>query len=167
MALTPYRTLAAAGLLAWAAIAGANGSTGGATGGTAMPGGSGADIAAGTATGSGSAGTAGSGGGAAATSAATGGGTAAKPGSPGAAASQGKELFTSGTAPSCAVCHVLRDANATGNIGPNLDELRPDAARVAHAVKNGFENMPAFGNALSDADIQALSRYVEQATAGK
>jgi cytochrome c6 len=159
-----YGTLIAAWLLAWAAMAGANG-TGGATG-VAAPGVTGATAATDTTTGSVSVGTTGSGG-AAATSATAGGGAAGKPGAPGATASQGKQLFTGGTTPSCAVCHVLRDANATGNIGPDLDEMRPDAARVAHAVKNGFENMPAFGNALSDSDIQALSRYVEQAAAGK
>jgi cytochrome c6 len=155
--------LTAAGLLVWAVTAGANGAA--VAAGDTGSGASGASTAAGNAAGSGSAGTTASSG--AATGSAGGGGSAAKPGAAGGGAGQGKELFNSGTTPSCAVCHVLRDAEATGNIGPNLDELRPDAARVAHAVKNGFENMPAFGNVLSDAQIQALSRYVEQAAAGK
>lgn len=78
------------------------------------------------------------------------------------AADEGRRLFTSGTTPSCTACHALRDANATGAIGPDLDELRPDAARVRSAVAQGFENMPAFGNVLSKAQIDALAQYVER-----
>ena len=84
------------------------------------------------------------------------------------AATEGKKVFTGGATPSCAICHALRDANATGNIGPDLDALKPDAARVRNAVQKGFENMPAFGHVLSAAQIDAVSQYVEQATkAGK
>ena len=74
-----------------------------------------------------------------------------------------RKLFTSGTTPSCAICHTLRDANATGNIGPDLDALKPDAARVRNAVEKGFENMPAFGHVINAAQIDAVARYVEQA----
>jgi len=82
------------------------------------------------------------------------------------ATSEGRRLFTGGTTPSCAVCHTLRDASGSGNIGPDLDELKPDAARVANAVQKGFENMPAFGHVLSPAQIDTLARYVAGA-AGK
>lgn len=84
-------------------------------------------------------------------------------GAAGGAAADGKKLFTSGTTPSCATCHVLRDAKATGNIGPDLDALKPDAACVRNAVQNGFENMPAFGHVLNTAQIDALAQYVQQA----
>jgi mono/diheme cytochrome c family protein len=90
--------------------------------------------------------------------------SAAGPG--GGGASEGRKLFSGGTTPSCATCHALRDAGAAGNIGPDLDELKPDAGRVRNAVQKGFENMPAFGHVLSDGQIDAISRYVEQA-AGK
>jgi sulfite dehydrogenase len=95
--------------------------------------------------------------------------TEAKAGAPGASAgdmSEGRRLFTGGTTPSCAVCHTLRDASGSGNIGPDLDELKPDAARVAAAVQKGFENMPAFGHVLSPAQIDTLAHYVAGA-AGK
>lgn len=95
--------------------------------------------------------------------------TEAKAGAPGAGASaesEGRRLFTGGTTPSCAVCHTLRDAGGSGNIGPDLDELKPDAVRVAAAVQKGFENMPAFGHVLSPAQIDTLARYVAGA-AGK
>lgn len=81
----------------------------------------------------------------------------------GGASAEGRTLFVSGTTPSCATCHALRAADATGNIGPDLDALKPDAARVRNAVQNGFENMPAFGHALNAAQIDALAQYVEQA----
>lgn len=81
----------------------------------------------------------------------------------GGASAEGKKLFSSGTTPSCGTCHTLRDANASGNIGPDLDELKPDAARVRNAVQQGFENMPAFGHVLNTAQIDAVAQYVEQA----
>ncbi|AEG93016.1 conserved hypothetical protein [Ramlibacter tataouinensis TTB310] len=73
----------------------------------------------------------------------------------------GRKLFTSVT-PACALCHKLKDAEAEGAVGPSLDELRPDQARVAKALKNGIGQMPAFPQ-LSEAEVQALARYVERA----
>jgi mono/diheme cytochrome c family protein len=75
---------------------------------------------------------------------------------------EGRKLFGSVT-PSCAVCHSLKDAGAAGQIGPSLDELKPDAARVAKALKAGIGQMPAFTQ-LTEEQIQALARYVERAT---
>jgi len=74
----------------------------------------------------------------------------------------GRKLFGSVT-PACALCHTLKDAGATGTVGPSLDELKPDAARVVKALRNGIGQMPAFPH-LSEAQIQALARYVENAT---
>jgi mono/diheme cytochrome c family protein len=73
----------------------------------------------------------------------------------------GRKLFTSVT-PACALCHTLKDAGATGTIGPSLDELKPDAERVAKALRNGIGQMPAFPQ-LNEAQVQALARYVEKA----
>jgi cytochrome c6 len=75
---------------------------------------------------------------------------------------EGKRLFTAGAQPPCALCHALKDAKAEGAIGPSLDELKPDAARIAKAVKNGIGQMPAFSQ-LTEAQVQAIARYVEQA----
>ena len=75
---------------------------------------------------------------------------------------EGRKLFSSVT-PACALCHTLKDAGATGEIGPSLDELKPDAARVAKALRNGIGQMPAFPQ-LTEAQVQALARYVEKAT---
>jgi sulfite dehydrogenase len=74
----------------------------------------------------------------------------------------GRKLFTSVT-PACNLCHALRDANAEGAVGPSLDELKPDRERVVKALKNGIGQMPAFRH-LSEAEVQALARYVEEAS---
>jgi mono/diheme cytochrome c family protein len=78
------------------------------------------------------------------------------------AAAQGKQLFTQ----NCAGCHTLGDANATGNVGPNLDDLKPDEATVNRQVTNGGGGMPAFKGQLSGPEIQAVSQYVSS-VAGK
>ena len=77
---------------------------------------------------------------------------------------QGKKLFTQGTTPACALCHTLRDAGSEGAVGPILDELKPDAVRVANALRNGLGNMPAYKGTLSEAQIQALAHYVAKAS---
>jgi cytochrome c6 len=74
---------------------------------------------------------------------------------------EGRKLFTE-VAPACALCHKLKDAGAEGEIGPSLDELKPDHDRVVKALRNGIGQMPAFPH-LSEAQIQALARYVSGA----
>lgn len=85
-----------------------------------------------------------------------------------AALAQGRQLFLKGATPACALCHTLQDAGAEGAVGPVLDELRPDAARVLTALRNGIGQMPSYRATLSDAQMQALAQYVARATgAGK
>ena len=64
----------------------------------------------------------------------------------------------------CASCHALSDAGSQANIGPNLDEIRPDLNRIIMAVKNGIGVMPAFEGMLSEEEINAVSHYVYKAT---
>ncbi|WP_420542616.1 c-type cytochrome [Simplicispira suum] len=78
----------------------------------------------------------------------------------------GKQLFISGTAPSCAVCHTLQDAGTEGAIGPILDDLKPTAARVKKAVMEGVGVMPSFAQKLTAAQIDALALYVSRASGG-
>lgn len=80
-----------------------------------------------------------------------------------AAAPDGKKIFASA---GCAGCHTLKAAGASGNVGPNLDTLKPDAARVTHQVEVGGGAMPSFKSTLSAAEIKAVSDYVA-ASAGK
>lgn len=85
---------------------------------------------------------------------------------PPASEDEGRKVFMQGAQPSCAVCHALSAAGAAGNIGPNLDEMKPDAARVRRAVKQGIGGMPPFGETLSDAQIDAVAQYVARAAGG-
>lgn len=79
---------------------------------------------------------------------------------------EGRALFVSGATPPCAICHTLKDAGATGNVGPVLDELKPDEGRVVAAVRGGIGAMPPFAGSLTDAQIRALARYVSKASGG-
>jgi mono/diheme cytochrome c family protein len=69
----------------------------------------------------------------------------------------GKEVFTSA---GCVSCHTLADAGATGTVGPNLDEAKPDAALVTDRVTNGAGAMPAFEGQLSEQQIADVAAYV-------
>ncbi|MDA7581108.1 cytochrome c [Candidatus Pelagibacter sp.] len=64
----------------------------------------------------------------------------------------------------CATCHSLDDANSNGNIGPNLNEIKPDISRVLMAVTNGIGVMPAYQGQLSDEEINAVAKYVVEST---
>lgn len=77
----------------------------------------------------------------------------------------GKRVFVAQAQPSCTLCHTLADAGASGAIGPNLDQLRPDAARIEAAVRNGVGVMPPFAGSLSDEQIRAVAAYVAKVTA--
>ena len=75
----------------------------------------------------------------------------------------GKKVFTTA---GCVSCHTLKDANATGKVGPNLDQLKPAQARVVKQVTNGGKIMPPFKSTLTAAQIQAVATYVSS-VAGK
>jgi mono/diheme cytochrome c family protein len=75
----------------------------------------------------------------------------------------GKAVFASA---GCAGCHTLKAAGSTGNVGPNLDQLKPDKATVAHQVEVGGGAMPAFKGQLSPAEIDAVAEFVSS-SAGK
>jgi mono/diheme cytochrome c family protein len=66
----------------------------------------------------------------------------------------------------CASCHTLADANASGQVGPNLDDAKPDEATTEKQVTNGGGAMPPFKGTLSDDEIKAISQYVAS-VAGK
>lgn len=89
--------------------------------------------------------------------------TTSKSPAPASPLAAGKQVFeTAG----CASCHTLKDAGATGTVGPNLDQLKPPDARVVRQVTNGGKIMPAFKGRLSPAQIQAVAKYVSS-VAGK
>ena len=71
----------------------------------------------------------------------------------------GRTIFT-GAVPPCAACHTLADAGASGEIGPNLDELKPDEAKVRAAVTSGVGVMPSFSETLDEDEIATVAAYV-------
>ncbi|TGE00080.1 c-type cytochrome [Methylobacterium nonmethylotrophicum] len=75
----------------------------------------------------------------------------------------GKRVFTELAEPQCGICHTLADAGTKGEVGPSLDTLKPDAARVATAVTNGIGVMPAF-EALTPEQVAAVAGYVASVT---
>ncbi len=60
----------------------------------------------------------------------------------------------------CAACHTLADAKSNGEIGPNLNRIKPDITRVIGAVTNGIGVMPPYEGVLSTEEIEAVAHYV-------
>ena len=75
-------------------------------------------------------------------------------------ATAGKAVFTTTASPSCAGCHTLKDAGATGSVGPNLDDQKPPYALVIDRVTHGKGAMPSFDGKLSATDIENVAKYV-------
>jgi cytochrome c oxidase subunit 2 len=102
----------------------------------------------------------------------TGGGTQA---GGGGAAPDGKALFTSA---SCASCHTLADAGATGTTGPDLDKVPKgkDEAFIHQSIVDpnaviakGYQPgimPPNFEQQLQPAQIDALVKYLKETTNG-
>ena len=66
----------------------------------------------------------------------------------------------------CGTCHILNAAASEGNIGPNLDILKPTEEQVKLIVTEGLGVMPAFGEEgiLTSEEIDAVSHYVFTST---
>jgi cytochrome c6 len=79
-----------------------------------------------------------------------------------ATSASGQEVFGA----SCGSCHTLADAGTSGTTGPNLDDAAPDAATVKAYVRGGGGGMPAFGDNLSNAEIDAVAAYVASVAGG-
>ena len=60
----------------------------------------------------------------------------------------------------CAVCHTLTDAKSSGQIGPNLNQLKPNMTRIIYAVTNGIGVMPSYEGQLTIQEIEAVAHYV-------
>ena len=75
----------------------------------------------------------------------------------------GAKIFKSA---GCVGCHTLAAANATGTVGPNLDQVKPDYRRVTARVTNGKGVMPPFKGQLTDQQIADVAAFVVKATGG-
>ena len=78
-------------------------------------------------------------------------------------AAAGKAVFASA---GCGGCHTLKAAKASGNVGPNLDQLKPSFDQVEHQVETGGGAMPSFKGALSDKQIADVSAFVSSSASG-
>jgi mono/diheme cytochrome c family protein len=98
-------------------------------------------------------------------------GKAEKGGASSAELAEGKQVFT---ANGCGSCHTLAAANATGVVGPNLDEALPGKsesyiqesivdpnAKIAPGYSAGIMP-PTFGSSLSSAELKALVAFLQQ-----
>ena len=75
----------------------------------------------------------------------------------------GKKVFeTAG----CKSCHTLADAGATGTVGPNLDQVKPDYRTATARVTLGKGVMPSFKSQLTAQQIADVAAYVVKATGG-
>ena len=64
----------------------------------------------------------------------------------------------------CGVCHVLQTAGSEGQIGPNLDLLKPNMPQIIAAVTNGIGVMQAWEGILTYEEIEAVAYYVFNST---
>jgi len=84
-------------------------------------------------------------------------------GSGGGASSPGGNVFASA---GCGNCHTLKAADAKGEVGPNLDELKPDETSVERQVRNGGNGMPSFEDKLSAKEISLVAGFVADSAGG-
>ncbi len=64
----------------------------------------------------------------------------------------------------CGLCHTLQAAGSDGQIGPNLDQLKPQTEQVISVVANGTGVMPPFEGTLTADEIDAVAYYVFNST---
>lgn len=88
----------------------------------------------------------------------------------------GKQIFTATAQPPCSGCHTLSAAGATGQVGPNLDDvLKGKSADFIHqsiidpnaVIASGFTAgvMPqTYGDQLSEQQLADLVAFLVQAT---
>jgi len=81
----------------------------------------------------------------------------------GGAKPDGKAIFASS---GCGSCHTLKAAGSKGNVGPNLDALKPSEEAAEKQVANGGGGMPPFKGQLTAAQIKAVATFVAD-NAGK
>jgi mono/diheme cytochrome c family protein len=75
----------------------------------------------------------------------------------------GKAIFLKA---GCTGCHTLADAHATGTVGPNLDQAKPDYRLATARVTLGKGGMPSFKGQLTPQQIADVAAYVVKATGG-
>ena len=60
----------------------------------------------------------------------------------------------------CGSCHTLSATESVAEIGPNLDQIKPQISQIILAVTNGIGVMPAFEGILTTEEIEAVAYFV-------
>ena len=74
-----------------------------------------------------------------------------------ASSSPGAKVFSDA---GCGNCHTFEAADASGKVGPDLDEADLTAAEAEKQVREGGNGMPAFEDELSDQEIRDVAQFV-------
>ena len=64
----------------------------------------------------------------------------------------------------CGTCHTLQAAGSVGEIGPNLDMLKPQVDQIINAVTNGIGVMPPWEGILTSEEIESVANYIFNST---
>ena len=72
-------------------------------------------------------------------------------------AANGEQVYASA---GCGGCHTFEAAGSTGSVGPNLDDAAPSFDLVVTQVTNGGGAMPAFGDDLTEQEINDVAAFV-------
>ena len=64
----------------------------------------------------------------------------------------------------CGTCHTLQVTGSAGDIGPNLDKLKPQIEQIIYAVTNGIGVMPPWEGILTADEIEAVAYFVFKST---
>jgi len=64
----------------------------------------------------------------------------------------------------CGACHTLKAAESEGEIGPNLDMIKPQMDQIIYAVRNCIGVMPSWEGILTPKEIEAVAYYVFTST---
>lgn len=67
----------------------------------------------------------------------------------------------------CGMCHSLRAAGSGGLLGPDLDAVRPSAARVRRALRTGSIDGVMQPGLLRGRDARAMAAYVARVAGRK
>ena len=64
----------------------------------------------------------------------------------------------------CGTCHSLQAAESVGEIGPNLDLLKPQIDQIIYVVTNGIGVMQAWDGVLTPEEIEAVAYFIFNST---
>ena len=74
----------------------------------------------------------------------------------------GLEVYNNKAA--CGTCHTMKAAGSDANIGPNLDQIKPQIPQIIAAVTYGIGVMPSWQGILTYEEIEAVAYYVFNST---